>query len=270
VRKTLVRITGVLLVITGVAGLIISVGAAVWLWAGLPEFKNWMQGSLEDIYNTLETTSDGLVIVDQSIESSITSFANIEATIDATAKSINDTTPMVDTMIILTRDDLPQTIYTAQLSLDAAQDSAEIIDGLLSFLAGLPLVPDRLYNPQVPLHIALGQVSESLDNIPAALLTIEESLTATTGNIDTIQTEIYLISDGISEIKFSLEEAQYVVDEYQILVSDLQTRTTRFENSVLTRVNTIAIFLTILLVWLAVAQIGMLVQGFTLLSMPTV
>lgn len=262
----LIKILGVTLIFTAVIGILFSLVALVGLWSMLPTFTQNVQANVRLIGDALQTTSDGLAIAEHSLETSISSITTLETTVEATARSIKETTPMVDSLVALAGEDLPETVSTAQVSLVAARESAEIIDGVLSFLAGLPLVPDTLYNPPVPLHIALDQVSQSLENVPPALETMESSLLAAGVNMETIEADFTLIAADIREINTSMVEAQGVVDDYHVLVNDLLARVDRAEANMPGWINAAALVLTFLLVWAAISQVGLLMQGLSMVG----
>lgn len=267
-RIAFARIAGILLILTGITGIIIMAAGLYWTLFVLPETYQDIQRNVRLLNDTLDTTSEGLILAEDSLETSIASITTLETTVTATGRSIRDTTPMLETMVLLARDDLPATVASAQLSIEAAQDSAEIIDGVLSFLSGLPLVPRNLYNPPVPLHIALGQVSESMENIPESLETIEASLTTTGLNLVTIESDIYLIAADINEINASMVEARAVIYEYQILIDDLQIRTSNLENNLPDTFNMLTLLLTVIFIWAGISQIGFLLLGISILAPP--
>ena len=255
------RLIGVILIVTAIFGILFSLIALIGVWIARPQVISIFQGNMHTIQSTLDTTATGLDIAGASLSASIASITTLEATVQATGKSINDTTPMLETLVILTQEDLPNTVSSTQLSLVAAQDSAQIIDGMLSFLNSLPLVPPNLYNPPVPLHIALRQVSDSMENLPTALVTIESSLTATSSNLETIETDIHSIAGDIHEINLSMVEAQSVIQQYHELVADLQQRAERTESRIPGWINSLALILTFIFVWMGVSQIGLILQG---------
>jgi hypothetical protein len=267
-RIAFARIAGVLLIATALTGILIMALGLYWTLYLLPDTYEDIQGNVRLMNDALLTTSQGLVLAEQSLETSIASLTTLEDTVYATGRSINDTTPMLETMVLLARDDLPATVESAQLSIVAAQESAEIIDGVLSFIAGLPLVPRTLYNPPVPLHVALGQVTESMQNIPDSLQTIEASLTTTGLNLITIETDIYLIAADINEINASMVEARGVVENYQVLVEDLQIRTADMERTLPERFEMFTLLLTVMFIWAGVSQIGFLLLGLSILAPP--
>lgn len=260
------RIVGVILSFTAVIGIIFSIVALIAIWTYRPDVNTYAKEYIGLIHQTLDITQAGLVLASDSLESSILSITTLEATVEATAKSIDDTSPLIGTFVILTSEDLPDAVSSAQLSLLAAQDSAEIIDGLLTALASIPFVPRDLYNPPVPLHEALGQVSESIENLPEALKTMEESLTITSQNLEGIQADITLMAEDIHEINLSMVEAQTVLSDYEDLVSDYQLRLDRIDQNTERWINVAYLFLTFLLVLLGVTQLGLLTQGIALLA----
>jgi methyl-accepting chemotaxis protein len=266
VKTAFARIIGVILSFTGVIGIIFSILALIVLWTYRPTVSTFARDNIRLVGETLDTTQAGLMLAANSLESSILSITALEATVEATARSIDDTAPLINTFVVLAREDLPNAVNSAQLSLVAAQDSAEIIDGLLSALASIPFVPRDLYNPPVPLHVALGQVYESMENLPEALKTMEESLDLTGQNLEVIQTDINLMAEDIHEINLSMVEAQTVMSDYQKLVSDYQLRVDRMEQNVDRWIDSVYVVLTFLILLLGVTQLGLLTQGIALLA----
>jgi methyl-accepting chemotaxis protein len=255
------KIIGIILSLTAFIGIIFSIAALILLWSHRPAVDTFADENMSVFRQTLDTTQAGLFLAESSLESSIASISTLETTIAATAKSIDDTAPMIDTFVSLTSEDLPTTVSSAQLSLLAAQDSAEIIDGLLSALASIPFVPRDLYNPPVPLHVALGQVYDSVENLPQALRTMETSLVSTGQNMEVIQADINLMAADIHEISLSMVEAQTVLHDYQDLVADIQTRLEGVDQNLDEWIQVTYGLLTFLLVLLAVTQLGLLAQG---------
>lgn len=263
-RPWLYRTLGIALICVAMIGFLFSLVALV----SLPRLKagvtDSLMGNLKLASDTLDNSAQGLQVADQSLQKSIESVTALQDTITSTAQTINATTPMVDTMAKLARQDLPNTITTAQTSLAAAQDSAKIIDGVLRALSSIPFVPKDLYNPPVPLDQALGQVSASLDPMPAALSTMEKSLTTSRDNLNTVQGDFTRMAANISDIKTSLQDARVVVDQYSALAAEMQSRLSRWEARLPGLINLAAWVLAFVFLWIAIAQVGLFLQGWEL------
>jgi len=67
---------------------------------------------------------------------------------------------------------------------------------------------------------------------------------------------------GIEEVVLDMKN---VVEEYLILVEDLQIKLLDFEKRLLTWVTIFRVLMTFILVWLALAQVSLFLQGWELL-----
>lgn len=254
---------GVAFIIAAIGGIIFSLAGIAGTWYFKPRFEETLTGYLTLLDDTLQTTSEGLQIAHRSLVQSIDSMADLQQTIGATADTLDATTPLLDTLASLSDEDLPRTLETAQTSLRSAQESARIIDRVLGALAILPGID---YDPEVPLGDALQQVSTSLDAIFPSLESMHTSLETATDNMEIIQADIGLIAIDVANIQTNLEEGRGVVEQYQELVADLAQRVDQARDRVPFQVTVAAWVLTFALLWSFFTQLGLLVQGFTLVN----
>lgn len=261
-NSTVSRITGIILILTAVAGLVLSTFGVIAIWSLKPRVTESLLSGVELATNTLETTGTGLDLARDSLKIAISTITTLQSTVEATAATFETTTPMLDSIISLSQEDLPNSITAAQSALDSAGKSAEVIDGVLR---ALTIFSRDLYNPDVPMHIALQQVSESMDSLPGTFETMETSVTDAKSNLETIQTEISQIASDIEEVSSSLEEFDKVISQYQELVVDLQEKFGKLKENLPTYVNLGTVVITVFLLWMAVAQLGLFTQGLDLL-----
>lgn len=264
-KNFLRNLTGILLMVAAIGGALLCLAGLVVLWVYRPLITANITANVALTRSTLETTATGLTTADQSLQSSIDSIGALQATVQTTADTIQASTPLVNTMATLTSKDLPDTYVSTQAALLAAQESAKIIDQVLQTLNSLPFVSSGLYNPPVPLNVALAQVSISMRNIPGSLATMQASLNTASQNLTTIQAEITLMASDINSIQASLENAKAVVEQYQLVVNDLLARVQNLEKNLPTWINGGYALVTILLLWAGIAQIGLFLQGWSLL-----
>ncbi len=260
------RIMAILLIIAAVAGLIFSLGGILAAWVVKPTVTSQLVDVVELANSGLDTTAEGLVVAELSLKSAITSVNSLENTILTTANTVSGTTPMLETLITLTSKDLPKAITSAQTSLSSAQQSAKIVDNVLVLLTSLPFVSKDAYNPEVPLNVALGQVSKSLDDLPKSISSMGTNIETTQENLVALNGSIARMASDIGEIQTSLEDAQTVLKKYQRLVADAQDVLKNLEKTVSKQVGVAVVIVTVFLIWLAVTQLGMLVEAFRMLT----
>jgi methyl-accepting chemotaxis protein len=255
------RLVAYLLFFSAISGLVICILGIYAIWRFKTPFTRLLDENLELLATTLSTTRDGLVLADQSLNTAVTSIEALQSTVDTLGKTINDTSPLVDSLSGLLGDELPTTIQSAQTSLVAAQSSAKIIDDVLHVLTSIPFFPGDTYNPPVPLNVALGQVSDSLDTLPGSFTTMQTSLDKTGSNLTVIKANVELISGDIGKVRDSLESSRQVVDQYQKVTTDLSAKLERGRARLPTWIGLAAWFGTIFFGWLATTQIGLFLQG---------
>jgi DNA repair ATPase RecN len=160
------------------------------------------------------------------------------------------------------KDDLPNTITATQSSLAAAQESAEVIDSVLNALSFLPGID---YNPEVPLHVALGKVSESLNDLPGTFTEMQASLKDAGRNMEVIQADLPVVAEQIGQIEASMTGYKAIIKSYQDSLAELQKRLAKSEANLPALLTFLALALTIFFLWMAVAQLGLFMQGRELL-----
>jgi hypothetical protein len=260
------KIIGILLIIAAAAGMLFSVAGIVAVWQVQPRLVSVVNENLALIKQSLDATEEGLNIIDQSIKTITEDVKSMQTATETLSKQIKNSIPALDSMATMTGTDLPDAIKSAQTSLAAAQSSAQLIDSIMSSLSNLPFSIAGSYKPDVPLHTALGQVSDSLNNIPSSLELIHTSISASKSNLDVMETELNTISASVKEITENLSNAQKVTGQYHTILSTFIERVETTQKHATEWIVTAAWLLTFLLVWFVIAQLGLLVQGLDLLK----
>src|SRR5664280_2880318 len=146
------KIVGILLVIAAAAGILFSLIGLIEIWRYRPVVTKTVVENLALVDQSLNTTQDVLTIVGQVVQTTTIDVTSIQATTQALALGIHDTNPMLDSLISLTSTDLPATVSATQTSLASAQNSALLIDNVLTALTSIPFLSVDAYKPVVPLH----------------------------------------------------------------------------------------------------------------------
>ena len=132
---------------------------------------------------------------------------------------------------------------------------------------------------------SLGATTDTLDSTLATTTGIAQTLNDISGliggiadiasmfgaEVDTpasddeaLSTNVQEMADDLSDITTSLNEAQEVIDRYQVNVDQAQAQLENFRENGPMWITAFAVIMTIILVWLAIAQIGLLLQGWAM------
>jgi hypothetical protein len=260
------RITGYALILASIAGLLFSLAGIIGIWGVQRDVKESLTETIDLLDLTLVTTTQGLIVVDESLTKASTDVRALSDTLRTTGRAIRDTNPMVVEVSELVADELPDAILKTQTALTSAQASARLIERTLTVISNLPLLPIESYNPPVPLDTALGDVVTSLEPIPESLTSMEATLNTSRGNLIMIEAEFNIMARHINDINTSLSDARTVIGQYQEVVSSLQEGIGNLKANLPVWLNMATWFITFGLIWLGLTQLGLLAQGFEMIS----
>ncbi len=260
------RITGLALIIAAVMGLGLSLAGLIFLGRFSSRISTNLLSTLEYLDRALAITSDGLETAESSLKAADSALGSLVSTLDGVNESLQGMDPTLTALSTLLGKGLPETIKATQDSLDSAQTSAKNIDNVLTSLSRIPFLGTLVYNPEVPLNETLGDISDSLDAIPRSLRDAKSGLDTADKNLATITSDLGNVAQSTDQIDLSIADALLVIDEYQTLVADMQKRTKDLRQELPGQLRLATLAAALLLIWLAITQIGLLAQGVEFLA----
>ena len=264
-NKPGLRTIGLFFVVTALIGLLFSILGIGFLWIIRPKVETGLTDFIDTINLTLDNTHQSLTILDSVIDLTKVNINTLELTIDNLDETINSVSDSLDTTAVLVGDDLRQTVLDTQIALSSASTSAELIDNTLLFLAAIPFVGAD-YQPEVPLHTSLGQVADNLEEIPASLESMEQTLGDAADGLDTLNVDLKTLVEDIQVFEKDLNDAQSVLNEYSDILKQAQDQTENLLENLGLYIVLIMIFFSGILIWLSITQINILMQGWQYLQ----
>ena len=266
IKRILVLSAGIALIIAGVLGLVLSIGGLVVLPRLERQIEAVAAEQLEVLDRALSATLDGLITAETSLVQASKAVDTLEGIMVDVSLAINDTAPILDVAAELLGEQLPTTINATQETLTSVATSAQLVDDLLGMISGIPFLGTDRYNPDVSLYQGFQDVSDGLDGIPELFLTAGEGLNAGTESLQDVEKGFAAMGQSISETMTSLESAQTVLQDYQQIVGDLHATLSSVSESLSGWLRALRWGFTLALIWLGVAQIGLITQGWELLG----
>jgi len=258
------KISAITLMVLAAISVLISLVILVQVWRLKSPATESITSALELVGDTLETTYQGLEIAQSSLNSAATSAEGLVSTVEGLSKTLNDTAPMIVSIEDLFRDELPSTIRATQDSLTTAQASAKIIDNVLKVVSAIPFVTLQ-YDPEVPLHTALGEISDNIDDLPSKFSDLEGGLKKTRQNLIATRADLNQIAADAGDISGDLQAAEDVVRDYRSTIREVQSGLRTIINETPTWLNYLAWFITFIIIWLIITQLGLFIQGWDML-----
>lgn len=264
--RVLARIAGAALLLAGLAGLAFSAAGLVILARVKDQVETVIVDQLTLVDKALTTTAEGLALADTSLSQATETVGTLEQTMSGVGQAISDTVPMVDVTADLLGEQLPTTIAVTQETLYSVAASAQVVDDVLALITAIPFLGTARYSPDVPLNQGFTEVADSLNGIPASLEAAEEGMTATRDNLQVVQEDFSAMAQDIGQVADSLQDAKSVLEQYQEIVQDLQDMLSSARQSLPDWLAVLHLSASLILVWLGIAQLGLITQGWELIG----
>lgn len=254
------RLLGGVLIATGLLGILLSFAGMVFTARAGIAAQQALSRQLTTLDRALTATAEGLTIADTALTDAERTLGALSDTIGEATQAISETAPTLDTLQDLTGTSLPASITSTREALDSARETARVADRVLGALSFLGLD----YNPEVPLNVAIGRVSDSLAPVPAELANVSAGLTTAETSLAQVTANLQDVGEGIDAIAVSVRESAGVVEQYQEVVDDLRGEVAAVAEAAPGWIGWLRWGSFTLLVWMALANIGLLAQGWEL------
>ena len=260
------RILGICLMICSVLGLVVSL-------LGLPAVSRVSQRitkggdeALTLALTTLDTTGQSLALMHDGLVEAQNALGAAQTVTEGLDDGLQNTETMIGSLSDALGNDLPQVILNTQDALDAAGQGVAVVEDVLYGLNTVSLLTGMTYEPDVSLAESFANINQSLDSVPQTLAEVDESLGATQKNLSDMQTGFTDLTETLDESKAILVEAQANIDDYSALVEELSLKIAALQENLPDWARTATWALYFLLIWLAISQIGLLWQGWEMVS----
>jgi len=277
--KTFRRILGILVMIAGILGLVLSLAGLVSVWVVKPTIERSLDNTIATLSSSIDASKNAMVVTEQALSSTVASVQALQTMLSSTATTLQDTNPLIDSLTGFMSDQLPKTVSAASDSLKSAQQAAGVLDSAIkslnnfqTALSGIPLLGslvtlpknDLDYNPRKPLADSLGEIVTQIQDLPKLFGDMSQNLGKATSNLSTIQTSLTTMSTNIGAISASLEQYKNIVANSQSSMDNLKGLLTNLQVNLDRILNIAAVVLTLFLLWLLAAQVVILSQGWEL------
>ncbi len=275
--NTMRRILGVLVMLAGVLGLVLSLAGLVMVWVAKPTVAAYATTTIDTLNDSVAASQSVMEITRQALGATIDSVDALSTMLSTTAATVEDAKPVLDRLDVLMATTLPTALDAATDSLYTAQEAARVLEGAIEsldafrfLLSATPLLGDVLpqpgesYSPEKPLADSLGELASGLERLPDTFVEMSANLGTTDDKLVAIQENLITMSDSVALISSSLSEYEQMITQSKSSLDDLASILTKIQSNLTTILNGAAIVLSLFLAWLLAAQVVILSQGWEL------
>ncbi|MBE9475367.1 MAG: hypothetical protein IMY85_10795, partial [Chloroflexi bacterium] len=125
------KIIGITFIVAAIIGLIFSIAGIALVWGVKAPLTANLVNAIDLIDTTLDATSSGLAVVDDTLTRTISEFNTLENTVQTASKGVDDSVPLVESLSGLLSGHIPQAIEATQTGLTTLQDAAGTLESTL-------------------------------------------------------------------------------------------------------------------------------------------
>lgn len=270
---TMRRVLGVILIIVGIVGLLISGGVAYFGAQLVDSIGVGLNSSLGLVLGTVNTTTDTLRAVQGTIGEAATTINTVSETTANLSKTLVDSTPLLQQVTTLTTETVPVSLDAVTAAVPNLAEIAGTIDTTLTTLSnlkverailGVPISFDLgvSYRPEEPFDQAVLQIGDSLVGVPEQLRQLQGGLQTAVGNLGAISTNVKDLSGNLTGIYDSVGQFNPLIDQYITTLDQTASGLLNVQNQLNSLLGTLKWVFLGLGIWFALYQILPLYFGW--------
>jgi hypothetical protein len=265
-KRILTGIVAVALILAGLAGLVFAIAGVAAAGTVEQEVETRLMAQVDLADRALAATAEGLVAADDALTQAAAAAGGLEMLARGMGAAIDGTAPTLDAVAGMVGEQLPATIKVTQDTLATIVETTQVVDNLMAVVTSIPLLGLDRYEPEVPLSRGVMEVASSLDGIPQSLTLAQEGLLSASDGLVSVQSDVDGIASEVGQISGTLQDSRAIIEEYQVVVGDLRTMVTTMREGLPGWLAAARWSLTLMLVWLGIAQLGLITWGWELLA----
>jgi hypothetical protein len=276
-REMFRKIAGLVLLIIGLLGVLLSIGGVVYSGRAVDAVVKVLDDTLGLTGGSLSTVEDTLALARGTIGDVNVSLVTVQITADSLAQTIADTQPLLEEVAQITGEDAPNSIEAVQEAIPAVAEVAGVIDDTLITLNSFKIEEEILgfelnydlgvnYAPTVPFDETVSGLGTSLDGFPDRLRELEPSLTAANVNLGLVSENIYAVSDDLVVINGRIAEVDPLLGDYIGIVQNINSTIDTTQSTVQAQAGNVKLALQVIFAWLGFLQFSLLYLGWDLMT----
>lgn len=255
---------GISLLILSGLGLVLSLAGGIGVLRLRKPALASAEAAVEEAAASLGAAERGLAAAADSLGPGLEMMDSVQASVGEIALSLQDTAPLIDSMAEVIGEDLPEVIGSTRDSLDAAEETAVVVDRVLYALDAISFVSGVTYDPEVPLAESIAEVSESLDDLDPSFLVLGNGITLASENTAAVREQLEELEEDLDEMQAPLRELGDSLTEYQEAAGSLQDQLEGISDRLPLWMNRLALGLGLGLFWNLVVQAALFLFGWEL------
>ena len=258
--------TAILMLGTAVFGWLISLSGLVLLWMSYQPVKSTATEVLEVTEGALEVSSQTIGLLEDSLLLAETSLREVRTTLSGFSSVIGNTSTVLEVVSQVLGDELIRVLRDTSSGLESLEKTSRLIDNTLGFISSIPFIGGSQYQPDTPLAESVASIRKDLQGLPPAMEKVNSELSQTASSLQSLPEAMDNLTLQLAAIQENLNKSRNQLDEYRLIIQTYQSKLERFKSNLPVFITVSYAVMSVLLLWISLAQIGLFNQGIERLT----
>lgn len=187
-----------------------------------------VRASISVSHSALDAIGQTIEAVDEVASSTAASLDSTSASVSSASSTLDGAVTALEGMADFLDEDLPVTLDSIQMSMPAAIQTANAVDGTLRALSFVGVD----YDPDEPFGESLSRVNTALSSLPDEMRTQSETLRLLIPSAEQLSADTDSLSTSLDDVKEALSGFTSLTETYEITISDAETTIVETTDSV--------------------------------------
>lgn len=257
--KTLKRILAAIVMVISVLVLVLNLAGIVGTWIIRSQLSSSLVGIVTAAETRATTVMQGLDRLDTALTQARDQVAAVEHDVQAFGTNLEENRPLLTAISDKLGINLSPLVDSARETMTTIREAVAAVNSAIEAINAIPFV-----SVPVPELATLKKLSQDVDNFRTEVQNLRTAIDQRRGEI--IEGAVSLITAPTSQIAGILDEMQTTVSGYSQQLGAVQEGLSSFKSAIQRTLTWAAVVLTLILLWIAFSQVGLLVLGWRAFS----
>ncbi len=257
--QTFKRILAVIVMAIGILVLVLSLTGIVGAWIVRAQLANDLVAVATEAEARASTIKRGLDLLDTALSRARDQVSTVEQDVQAFGADVEENKPLLTAISDKLGIELSPLVDSAREIMTTIREAVAAVNSAIEAINAIPFV-----SVPTPELNTLQKLSQDVETFRTEVQDLRTAIDQRRSEI--IQGAVSIVTTPTALIGGTLGEVQATVSGYSQQVGAVQERLSNFKSAIAGRLTWVAVILTLILLWVAFSQIGLLVLGWRFFS----
>jgi chromosome segregation ATPase len=257
--RRLKSVISVIVISVSLLMLVLSLAGIIWGWNATAQLSTGIVNMLTEVEMRLQEVDQSLGLVDSALTQTREGIAEVDENVKAMGTDAEENRRLMTVISDTVGAKVVPLVTKASTAINTFQQTITVLDSTIATLNTLPFI-----SVPAPELSTLRQIADELAALQTAVNEFQTTLSERRSEL--IEGAVSILSASLNRIDQTLERVETRVTESRQRLEATRTRLAQLKESIPTALNMAALVNTLVLLWVAFGQVGLLIHSWRFLT----